>query len=905
MRLNKITLFSMIVLVICCNTLVAAKSQSNIELNWLGENSPDTRMPVTWGVPWAKGAHAKNAGFTVTDSAGKSVDASTWPLAYWPDGSVKFTGLTIIADDSLQTPLTIAPGESKPGKTLTIKKNYDNIIINTGRATYDVNTKGDRVIESVDYDGKIVAEHLRVVAFITNTVERTAENSKTEKYVSQFAKCSLEQELPTRAVIKAEGILKCKETGRQLLPFVMRLYFVVGVDTVKTQFTFIYNGDQDRDFISGLSMTMDVPMREDVNNRHVMFAGQNDGVWHEAVRLLAGRGSGLMRLEKENIFEQQMSMQKISGEADFDATGKEIIRALPIWSDFKLSQTTADSFSVHKRTNPESCWLKANWGIRSRGAAFIGDASGGVAVGLKDFWQSYPAALEINNAETHKAQVKVWIWSPDADPMDMRHYATERHSLTAIYEDAEVGFSTPMGVARTSEVTLEFFGSLPDTDQFSSLANDIAQPPLLVSSPEYYHHTGAFGKWSLPDKSTESKRWIEDKLQLGLDTYKTEIEQRHWYGFWDYGDIMHAYDAVRHEWRYDVGGFAWDNTELGTNMWLWYSFLRTGRADVFKMAEAMTKHTADVDVHHIGPFKGLGSRHNVRHWGCSAKQVRVSQAGLHRIYYYLTADDRIGDVMDEGIDADWTTLTVSSQRKVVERLLLEAGLDSGGKKYDFPTYISCGPDWISFAGSWFTAWERTGDVKYRDWIMAGMKSLVDMPHGFYTSPFYGYDPETKKVYNIGVSKTLKANKLSLMMGGFEIMTEVVESVDYPEFDRLWLEYCERYNWSSKDWEKIGLRGKSAGSQTAHSKLAGYVYYREGDSDLAKRSWKELLYSKSAKGAYAWPREPIRISGTGLLNPVDEVATVSSNNYAQWSLAAIANLEFAGDYVPDNLGKDNK
>jgi hypothetical protein len=204
-----------------------------------------------------------------------------------------------------------------------------------------------------------------------------------------------------------------------------------------------------------------------------------------------------------------------------------------------------------------------------------------------------------------------------------------------------------------------------------------------------------------------------------------------------------------------------------------------------------------------------------------------------------------------------------------------------------------------------TAWERTGDVKYRDWIMAGMKSLVDMPHGFYTSPFYGYDPETKKVYNIGVSKTLKANKLSLMMGGFEIMTEVVESVDYPEFDRLWLEYCERYNWSSKDWEKIGLRGKSAGSQTAHSKLAGYVYYREGDSDLAKRSWKELLYSKSAKGAYAWPREPIRISGTGLLNPVDEVATVSSNNYAQWSLAAIANLEFAGDYVPDNLGKDNK
>jgi len=51
---------------------------------------------------------------------------------------------------------------------------------------------------------------------------------------------------------------------------------------------------------------------------------------------------------------------------------------------------------------------------------------------------------------------------------------------------------------------------------------------------------------------------------------------------------MHSYDAARHEWRYDIGGFAWDNTELSTDIWLWYSFLRTGRADIFKMAEAMT-----------------------------------------------------------------------------------------------------------------------------------------------------------------------------------------------------------------------------------------------------------------------------------------------------------------------------
>lgn len=78
--------------------------------------------------------------------------------------------------------------------------------------------------------------------------------------------------------------------------------------------------------------------------------------------------------------------------------------------------------------------------------------------------------------------------------------------------------------------------------------------------------------------------------------------------------------------RYDIGGFAWDNTELASNMWLWYNFLRTGRADIWRMAEAMTRHTAEVDVYHIGPNAGLGSRHNVSHWGCGAKEARISQA---------------------------------------------------------------------------------------------------------------------------------------------------------------------------------------------------------------------------------------------------------------------------------------
>ena len=60
---------------------------------------------------------------------------------------------------------------------------------------------------------------------------------------------------------------------------------------------------------------------------------------------------------------------------------------------------------------------------------------------------------------------------------------------------------------------------------------------------------------------------VEDRLDAYISFYQKAIEQNKWYGFWNYGDVMHAYDPVRHTWRYDIGGFAWDNTELASNIW--------------------------------------------------------------------------------------------------------------------------------------------------------------------------------------------------------------------------------------------------------------------------------------------------------------------------------------------------
>ncbi len=147
------------------------------------------------------------------------------------------------------------------------------------------------------------------------------------------------------------------------------------------------------------------------------------------------------------------------------------------------------------------------------------------------------------------------MWSPDAPAMDMRHYDTRPHGLEAVYEDVQPGFSTSQGVARTSELTLFATAAVPSKVETAKMARAGAEPPLLVCSPQYLHSARAFGVWGLEDRSTPVKRTIEERLAATLDFYLKQVDQHNWYGFWDYGDVMHSYDNERHVWRYDLG---WD-----------------------------------------------------------------------------------------------------------------------------------------------------------------------------------------------------------------------------------------------------------------------------------------------------------------------------------------------------------
>jgi len=567
--------------------------------------------------------------------------------------------------------------------------------------------------------------------------------------------------------------------------------------------------------------------------------------------------------------------------ATFNKDGQQLLNDWAVWDSYKLVQATADGFVIQKRTNSKSCWLDAGWGHRAGGVVFVGDVSGGLSAGLKNMWQSHPSALEVHGASSPAAELKVWFWTPDAPAMDLRHYDTKAHGLESSYEDVQEGFSTPHGVARTSEVMLFPSGAVPAREETVNQGKLTQNTPLLAASPEYIHSAKVFGIWSLPDRSARARAAVEDHLDAAFALYHKEVEQRHWYGFWNYGDVMHAHDGPRHSWRYDVGGFAWDNTELGTDVWLWYHFLRTGRAEAFRMAEAMTRHTSEVDTYHLGRFAGLGSRHNVRHWGCGAKESRISQAAYRRFYYYLTADERTGDLMRAVVDVDYKLLELDPMR-------LASPVAAGNP---YPARVRGGPDWLAFVGNWMTEWERTGETKYRDKIIAGMDSIAGMPYSFLTGPnqLYGYDPATGKMTPL-VADGFGPYNLTSIMGGAEVVFELNELIDHPGWRRAWRQYC-LLTQATKEVVARDNSTRSEGANGEHSRfgrLVGYVYLESKNPLLAKKAWSLVIvptYSTT------------HLEGPVVLNPIDEIAGLSTNSTAQSCLEAIQLLEMCPGQLP--------
>lgn len=786
-----------------------------ITLKWLNKNTNLVSSPQTFGIPFAKGELKENVELSLLTDSLQELQHDEWILSRWEDGSVKwkaFATVVPMGTDSCVLRKAVAKKKISQAKKVTssLANNENQIVLTTGSSLIYIPRSGDNIIDS------IVTRGLRTVGKVW--VELNGERKNVTNV-------SLERDGYVRSCVKIEGE-----------NFVARLYVYKGSDELKIVHTLLVDSTLNSTGLRSLAIRSNSPLRDPNYLRKVTFNNPSSLIPHPSS--LIPHPSSLIQYTIQPLIARRPIILD-DNDKPTDERSARMISDIASWDGFRLSQLSPNAFSVRKRATSNSPWIGTTEGYRSDGVVSVGDKQSGVAYRMEDFWQSYPSSLQVDNARSDEAITTMWLWSPEAEPMSFEHYDTIAHSLEAAYEDVQSGMSTAYGIARTSTLYLHpFVGEINNE-------NLVFSDDVLLPTPEYLHRKRAFGIWSLrQDDGSE----IEACLDSIASFYSSEVERQHWYGFFNYGDVMHTYDRSRGEWRYDVGGYAWDNTELASNAMLWYLFLRSGNPRMFEMARAMSRHTGEVDCYHLGPHAGLGSRHNVTHWGCGAKEARISQAYWNRFLFFLTADERSGDLMHEVVDADQLLYTLDPMRLAQPR--------SERFPCTAPARLRVGPDWLAYAGNWFTEWERTGNIRYYDKILSGMNSISQMPHGMFSGPkALGYDPATGIITWEGDTAVQNTNHLATIMGGFEMMNEMLFSIHNPQWNATWLSHAKAYKQKALTISQNKFR---------IPRLQAYAYWKTGNPLYRQQALSELLDHK----------------------PFSNKSCIFTNDAATWTLDAI-------------------
>src|SRR5499426_1204665 len=132
------SLMLLALLVAVCALPAAAQSASSVEMKWLGDKAPATPIGVSWGTPWPQGKVRKDQAFTLTTAGGKSLPLQSWPLAYWPDGSIKWSGFATVAGPETTGSLRLSlsnTAASTSGPVVQVRQSDTTFEIDTGRLT--------------------------------------------------------------------------------------------------------------------------------------------------------------------------------------------------------------------------------------------------------------------------------------------------------------------------------------------------------------------------------------------------------------------------------------------------------------------------------------------------------------------------------------------------------------------------------------------------------------------------------------------------------------------------------------------------------------------------------------------------------------------------------------------------
>lgn len=309
---------------------------------------------------------------------------------------------------------------------------------------------------------------------------------------------------------------------------------------------------------------------------------------------------------------------------------------------------------------------------------------------IRNFAELAPKALSIDYTRN---RLRFELWPSQGAPMDVRRYSNYPHrgqleSMPPPAADdwAETDYygKDPFkGVSRTHEVLIAFADAATEAESVARIA-DFQSPPLLHAGWNRYATTQVV----LPSATADEWPRAWEAWTRLTNFWLWHRERNMWKGFWNFGDLRHRFrthhygyifkpeDLVKRvageatgerqrdyllsgDWAFDNGSNGWSNTEGLPNLFLQHEYLRHGNRAVYFAAEALARHSRDVVTRHDGIWFGRGTRHGVQHWSGANHEERQTAVTEYRIHYFLSGDGRSRDTVEKLYDRHYSRMPVN------------------------------------------------------------------------------------------------------------------------------------------------------------------------------------------------------------------------------------------------------
>lgn len=534
--------------------------------------------PVSAGVPFPRGVLETTADLVVTAGDDVALTTQVEPLAYWPDGTVRWALVDFVVPSARGDPPELSlrhePGVHRAeGPALDVSAIDSRIEVATGVFTFVVRGSGGALLE-VERSGD-PASRSACGAFLVDGEGR--------RRVAIVRSARIATRGPVRTTIESAGELT-SDRGERLCEFSAWVHVYAARGLVK----------------------MDFAVRNPRAARHT------GGLWD--------LGDPASLLFRDLSLQWRFSEQPIAGSRWWLRTesGEEIAGSGPV----EIAQGSSggassrsvnhvdrrgevslpfDGYRVRSATPGRPQDLK---GARCQPVVAIESASYRVSSALRQFWQNFPSALASSRESLEVRLFPTW----GEELHELQGGEQKRHTVYFLFEEVakdsrDAGLDSaqvdaPAAGAGSAEERST--GGVESTAGKGSEGNPLAwveRPALVMLPPGTIEETGVFENFTSAEREPpdDLSRLLDGAVE-GDSSFFAKRESADEYGWRHFGDVF-----ADHERAYYKG--AGPLVSHYNNQYdLLYGFLRqgarTGDARWLELAADLARHVIDIDIYH-------------------------------------------------------------------------------------------------------------------------------------------------------------------------------------------------------------------------------------------------------------------------------------------------------------------